>query len=92
MLLQITALHTKVGKGHLKLDLNLMSGGWQRSHLGLAARASSPTPLKPQTLTLHLLREEVKFKEQNGRGKAPPPDTFSSSFYTVIAYNEMFGG
>lgn len=55
LLLQITALHTKVGKGHLKLDLNLVSGGWQRSHLGLAARASSPTPLKPQTLTLHLL-------------------------------------
>lgn len=81
LLSQITVVHTEVGKGHLKLDLNLVPRWLAEITLGLSnSRGCVVHPLKrPQNHRSSpfsffiTFTHEVKFKEQNEEGKAPPP-------------------
>jgi len=102
LLSQITALHTEVGKGHLERDLHLVPHCTARIAPGLSSsqgcvghlltRPQNHRP-SPCSSFITFTHEEVKFKEQNERGRAPS-DIFSSSFSAVIAHNETqtFGG
>lgn len=71
LVLQVTAAHTGVGKGHLKLDLNLVS---QRSHLGSAAHrdglctlSNTPKTTEPSpfSFSITFTHKEIRFKGQN---------------------------
>lgn len=71
LVLQVTAAHTGVGKGHLKLDLNLVS---QRSPLGSAAHrdglctlSNTPKTTEPSpfSFSITFIHKEIRFKGQN---------------------------
>lgn len=76
LLLQVTAAHTGVGKGHLKLDLNLVSQwlaetsssqGWVVHPL---QHSPNHTP-SPFTSSITFTHKKIQFKGQNWGSKTP---------------------
>ena len=81
LFLQITTVHTEVGKGHQKLNLNLVPSWLAEITPGLSSSQECVVhPLKcppnhgpsPFSFFITFIHEEFKFKEQNRGGKAPP--------------------
>lgn len=91
LLLQVTAAHTGVGKGHLKLDLNLTSQGLAEITPGAQQLtgmccASSQTLPKPQTLALQLLHH--LYSQRSRIQRAEPGKQSPHAHQAVPAFNE----